>query len=51
MLQHRQKVLAKAPSTHDPKRTWAFALHMSAFGVTANDAKGQTRRDHKADGH
>jgi hypothetical protein len=21
MLQHRQKVLAKAPSTHDPKRT------------------------------
>src|SRR5262249_45846138 len=22
MLQQRQKVLAKAPSTHDPKRTW-----------------------------
>jgi len=23
MLQKRQKVLAKAPSTRDPKRTWA----------------------------
>ncbi|MGB6965036.1 MAG: hypothetical protein WBD90_11250, partial [Xanthobacteraceae bacterium] len=24
MLQQRQKVLAKAPSTHDPKRTWGM---------------------------
>jgi hypothetical protein len=29
MLQQCQKVLAKAPSTRDPKRTWAFALHIS----------------------
>jgi|SRR5271166_4555771 len=30
MLQQRQKVLAKAPSTHDPKRTSAFRLCCTA---------------------
>src|SRR5262249_8755795 len=36
MLQQRQKVLAKAPSTHDPKRTLLFALQMPAFGGKAD---------------
>src|SRR5262245_10781344 len=31
MLHKRQKALAKAPSTRDPKRTWSRHRRMSAF--------------------
>jgi hypothetical protein len=40
MLQQRQKVLAKAPSTHDPKRTFEELQpnHFQYAGLTSYDA-------------
>src|SRR5262249_54691987 len=44
MLQQRQKVLAKAPSTHDPKRTWPLAVYSYlGQGVPPNLASFRTR--------
>jgi len=39
MLQQCQKVLAKAPSTHDPKRTSRFSSHRHGF-APSNDLVG-----------
>src|SRR5262249_30610197 len=36
MLQQRQKVLAKAPSTHDPKRTWQALEENLLVGLRSN---------------
>src|SRR5262249_46152293 len=41
MLHRRQKVLAKAPSTHDPKRTFATPSRAAEFAGTIACSRGK----------